>query len=42
MLDKDNEKKFIEVVRELSMGRAEVNILAEIYGACLNNEMIIL
>lgn len=42
MLDKNNEKKFIDAVRELSMGRAEVNTLAEIYGAWLNNEMIIL
>lgn len=42
LLDKDNEQKFIDTVRELSMGRSEVIVLDEIYGAWVKNEIIII
>lgn len=42
MLDKDNENNFINAVKELSMGKAEVEITEEIYGAWLNNKMIVM
>ena len=42
MLDKDNENNFINAVKELSMGKAEIEITEEIYGAWLNNKMIVM
>ncbi|MBU5463793.1 YigZ family protein [Anaerotignum sp. MSJ-24] len=42
MLDKDNENNFINAVKELSMGKAEIEITEEIYGAWLNNRMIVM
>lgn len=41
MLDKENEEKFINTVRELSLGKAEIHIVSEIYGAWIKGEMII-
>lgn len=42
MLDKDNEQRFISAVRELTMGKSEVNILAEVYGAWVKDEIIVI
>lgn len=42
MLDRDNEQQFFDAVRELSMGKAEINVTAQIYGAWLKDEMIVI
>lgn len=42
MLDKYNEKDFIDAVKELSLGKAEIEIVSEIYGAWIGNEMIVI
>lgn len=40
LLDRDNETEFIEAVNNISMGKAEVQVIREIYGAWVKNEIV--
>jgi len=41
LLDKENELRFIDAIRELTLGKSEVKNVAELYGAWVKNEIII-
>ena len=40
LLDKDNENSFTQMVNEATMGRSEVNVLREIYGAWVKEKLV--
>ncbi|MDD5944702.1 MAG: DUF1949 domain-containing protein, partial [Clostridia bacterium] len=36
LLDRENEKPFEDMVKNISMGKSQVNVIREIYGAWVN------